>query len=189
MTVAAKPSVVTYAEDGVTTAFPAPFRYKDPSNLIVTRIGADLALTPLVFEVDYQATAGSTDAGGTVTVPAPSTGTQLRIERATPRRQGTEYTTSGRFPALGTENAFDTAMLIDQEQDDLAADTRDRAIMAPIGGSGTVFSPAAAGLIGIFGGVASVQPLTDILSQTTTLYDDGPWGGDFTPDTNDGAWG
>lgn len=40
MTVAALPASVTYAENGVTTSFAVPFRFKAAGDLIVSRIAA-----------------------------------------------------------------------------------------------------------------------------------------------------
>lgn len=133
MTVAALPSTILYFEDGVTTNFAAPFRYNAPTDLVVQRIASDGSVVPLAYGVDFSATDGSTDAGGTVTVPVPRTGTRLRIRRNTARAQQTEYPTNDRFPSAVTEVTFDKQMLIDQEQDDLHADLAGRALQVPVG--------------------------------------------------------
>ncbi|MGN6124371.1 MAG: hypothetical protein ACTHOJ_15625 [Sphingomonas oligoaromativorans] len=133
MTVAALNSVVTYLEDGATTSFPAPFRYLDPSHLIVTRYLGDGSSVSLALGIDFSATAGPTDAGGTLTLNAAATGTRLEIKRDTPRAQGAEYPTNDRFPSATTETAFDRAMLIAQELTDTSADVVARALLFPEG--------------------------------------------------------
>lgn len=134
MTVAALPATIDYFENGSTLAFAAPFRFKSSADLVVTRYFADGTKVTLVLGVDYTATGGSTDAGGTVTMTvAAVTGTRLRIKRVTARAQASTYTTGDRFPAELTEQTFDKAMLIDQEQDVAIADLQARALQFPVG--------------------------------------------------------
>lgn len=144
MTVAALVSQASYIEDGVTTSFPAPFRYQDPSNLVVDRIAVDGTITTLPYGSGFTATAGPTDAGGAVSPVVISTGTRLRIRRRTPRAQQAEYATGDRFPAKLTEGGLDVAMLIDQEQDDFTTDLSNRALLYPDGEMGYVLPVAAA---------------------------------------------
>ena len=132
MTVAAKPSVATYLEDGITTVFPVPFRFKSPGDLIVERIRDD-GVTILGFSVDYTVAGGATDAGGTVTRLAATAGAKLRIRRRTARTQPMVYTTGDRFPAVSHEGALDRQMLIAQEQDASLDDLGTRALQVPIG--------------------------------------------------------
>lgn len=132
MTVSANSPSVSYVENGVTLAFPAPFRYIDASHLVVERISGGVA-TPLAYGSAWSATAGPTDAGGTVTLVATVAGATLRIRRSTPRAQQTDYATNDTFPAETHETALDRAMLIDQEQDVGAADIAARALMVPPG--------------------------------------------------------
>lgn len=130
MTVAALPSIISYIEDGATTAFPVPFRFKSAS-LIVERLLADGSVFTLVPGVDYSVSGGATDAGGTVLRTGATNGGRLRIRRFTARNQAADYATGDRFPAALTEGVADTAMLIDQEQDDRIADTARRALLVP----------------------------------------------------------
>lgn len=143
MTVDAKPSIKIYNEDGVTTSFAAPFRYLDPTDLVVERLFAAGVVTEIPYGTGFTATDGSTDDGGTVTVLSVSAGTRLRISRATKRNQGTAYETSGRFPAKTTENDLDRSMLISQEQDDARDALQTRALLAPDGETGTVIPSVA----------------------------------------------
>lgn len=122
MTVAAQTPTINYIENGVTTAFAVPFRYNSPADLRALRRAADGTESELVNGVDFTATAGPTDAGGTLTVAAPAiSGTRLTILRATTRQQTADYITAGAFSAESHERALDRAMLVAQEQDvDLA---------------------------------------------------------------------
>lgn len=133
MTVAALSPSASYLENGVTLAFAAPFRFLNPTHLEVKRIAADGTVTVLTYGVDYTVTGGSTDAGGTVTLIASTSGATLKIRRVTPRAQQTDYVTNDTFPAESHEAALDRQMLIDQEQDVKIDDTAKRALMWPEG--------------------------------------------------------
>jgi hypothetical protein len=139
MTTAALMPSASYIEDGVTLNFAAPFRYLSNSDLVVDRIDALGVVTRLKRGVDYNATAGGTDAGGTVTMLSTVAGAKLRIRRATARSQATNYATADTFPAKSHEAALDRSMLIDQEQDVQIADTALRALLVPDGeAAGTI---------------------------------------------------
>lgn len=131
MTVAALPSVVSYVEDGATVAFPVPYRFR-ASGLTVDRI-VDGLVSPLAIGVDYTATGGETDAGGTLTRTAATSGGVLRIRRSTSLEQSMTYATGDRFPAQSHEDALDQRAMVSQ---DLARDVSDidnRALLAPPG--------------------------------------------------------
>lgn len=132
MTVAALPSSIEYLENGVSLAFPVPFRFKSGS-LSIDRVLADGTIGALTAGADYSVTGGSTDAGGTVLLFASTSGARLRIKRVTPRQQSIDYTTGDTFPAETHESGLDTAMLVDQEQDEKIDDTANRAFMVPDG--------------------------------------------------------
>jgi hypothetical protein len=132
VTVAALPAVAEYQEDGVSTSFPVPFRFRSSTDLIVERL-SDGVVQTLVLGVDYLVAGGTTDAGGTVTRLAATTGSVLRIRRDTARSQNMRYPTGGRFPAESHEEALDRQMLIAQEQDADAQDTKSRALLVPPG--------------------------------------------------------
>lgn len=117
MTVAAEIPLAIYDGDGVTTAFPAPWRYLDPAQLVVELVAVSGAVTLQLINTDYTASAGTTDTGGMVTMTiAPASGEELRVRRATPLAQPTAYPTSGAFPARSHELALDRLTLIGQEQ-------------------------------------------------------------------------
>lgn len=142
MTTAALSPSRTYIEDGVTLNFSVPFRYLTAADLQVDRISAAGVVTRLVLNVGYTATAGATDAGGTVALTASVAGSKLRIRRVTPRAQTTDYATNDTFPAESHEAALDRSMLIDQEQDVQIADTALRALLMPDGEQGFVLPRA-----------------------------------------------
>jgi hypothetical protein len=133
MTVAALAASVSYLENGTSTAFPAPFRFKSAGDLVVDRVLPDGAIVPLTLGADYTVTGGATDAGGTVTRTAATTGGRLRIRRRTARQQPMVYTAGDRFPAKSHEEALDRQMLIAQEQDASLAALDARALRLPDG--------------------------------------------------------
>lgn len=118
MTVAALTPSIDYAEDGVTVNFPVPFRYRDPSHLKASREAADGTVTLLAYGTDYSATAGDSDAGGTLTVnAAAAVGVTLSIWRETPRQQDSDYITTGAFKADTHEATLDENVMMLQEVD------------------------------------------------------------------------
>ena len=134
MTVAALSPSVEYIENGGTVSFSVPFRFEAPQHLRATRIALDGALTPLTYGVDYSATGGDTDAGGTLTtVAAAAAGVRLLIVRATPLVQAMNYATADTFPADSHERALDNQMLVAQEHAVSIADIAARAVAVPVG--------------------------------------------------------
>lgn len=132
MTVAALPATVSYIEDGVSTVFPVPFRFKAAGDLVVDRVAAGVAVR-LQLGADYSVTGGDQDSGGTLTRTAATNGATLRINRETARAQPMVYTTGDRFPAESHEQALDRQMLIAQEIDASLSDINARALLAPEG--------------------------------------------------------
>lgn len=143
MTVAANPPFVEYLEDGVTTGFPVPFRFKQPQNLVATRIFADGLIDVLAYGSEYSASGGATDAGGTLTVAAAAvSGTRLRIRRVTPRTQAMNYAVGDTFPAESHEGALDHVTLVTQELDVAVGDLDTRALKVPEGESAATIDAA-----------------------------------------------
>lgn len=162
MTVAALPSTVSYIEDGASTSFPVPFRFKAASDLIVERLVGG-ASTVLQLGTDYAVTGGETDAGGTLTRTIATVGAELRISRRTARAQAMVYNANDRFPAKSHEGALDQQMLIAQEQDASIQDIDARALMLPPGERAPTLPSAAtrAGGVLVFDpqtGAAVVKP-------------------------------
>lgn len=142
MTVAALPSVVSYVEDGATLAFPVPYRF-DQGGVIVERV-FDGAVVPLTLGVDFTVAGGNTDAGGTVTRTAASTGAILRIRRQTPLSQPMAYTTGDRFPADSHEAALDRQTMVSQDIARDASEGLSRALQLPVGEVAPDLPPASA---------------------------------------------
>lgn len=132
MTVAAATPSIAYTENGVTLNFAAPFRYLAADQLSVRRVVAGVE-SVLAYGAAWTATAGPTDAGGTVTLLATVAGATLKIRRVTPREQQVDYVTDDSFPAETHELALDRAMLVDQEQDVEITALAARALLAPAG--------------------------------------------------------
>lgn len=129
MTAAALPPSKEYIENGVSTVFAVPFRFRNPQHITAKRVSTAGAVTTLTYGFDYTVSGGATDTGGTLTVTTPAVaGTKLVIRRETPRAQTMDYTTSDTFPAESHEQALDTAMLIDQEQDVKIGDVTARSL-------------------------------------------------------------
>lgn len=134
MTVAAKASSVEYLENGVTTSFAVPYRFIAAGTLEVRRITSDGTVTTLAYGTQWNATGGTSDAGGTLNLLVGSvSGAKLRIRRVTPRAQTADYATNDRFPAESHEQALDKDMMIEQEQDAFLEDTTSRALLVPEG--------------------------------------------------------
>lgn len=139
MTVAAQTPTISYIEDGITTAFPASFRYDAPTDVLALRRLADGSEIELAYGTDYTATPGPTNAGGTLTLTtAGPSGARLTIFRRTARVQQADYIPNGAFTAASHETALDKAMLVAQEQD---AEI-DRALKVPRGEGGLLLDPA-----------------------------------------------
>jgi hypothetical protein len=118
MTVAAKPTDKTYAGDGASTAFAAPFRFTNPWDVAVTRTNPDGSRTELAYGSGYTVSGGSSDAGGTVTLAsAAAAGTTINVRRETSRAQQTDYADGDTFPAESHEQALDRLTLVTQEHD------------------------------------------------------------------------
>ena len=116
MTVSQVTPAIDYLEDGGTLSFPVPFRYLDPTDLRVSRTGADGEEVALAYGSDWSASDG--DGGsGTVTLVASVSGATLHIYRVTARVQQTDYETNDTFPAETHEGALDRLTLAQQEQD------------------------------------------------------------------------
>ncbi|KNE28171.1 phage tailspike polysaccharide lyase family protein [Achromobacter spanius] len=119
MTVQTEISTVTHDCDGVTIAFPVPYRFLTNTDLVVTRIepgGDEDVRTVLTLGTDYMVTGAGADAGGTITTAVDyPVGDKLEVERDVPMTQLTEYQPSGPFPAKSHERALDKLTMVDQQ--------------------------------------------------------------------------
>jgi hypothetical protein len=112
---------ISYAGDGVSTAFSYPYPYRNPEDLIVSIVDAAQNVTSYEFNSDYTVSGvmdneGLFRAGGTVnlTNPAPA-GLTLMITRCTPNVQATVYVSSDKFPAKVNEATVDIMVMRAQE--------------------------------------------------------------------------
>jgi hypothetical protein len=141
MTVAAKTPTISYQEDGSTLAFPVPWYFLVPTDLVVQRTDPTGKATILTLSTDYSVSGGGSaagDNGGTVTLVATVAGSTLAIWRQTARVQPIDYATNDSFPSATAEVGLDRDMLIEQEQDRIIDDTAARALLVPEGEAGLV---------------------------------------------------
>jgi hypothetical protein len=114
MTLAAISPVVSYAETGsLATLYPVPFQFKAASHLKVTR-----SVAGVESEVTGVTVSGDGGAGtASIQLASSTAGATLRIERATPRTQGTDLTFRGDLPSSVVEDALDRHFMAIQEVD------------------------------------------------------------------------
>lgn len=117
MTVSSTTSRVSYAGNGVTTAFSFPHLFLANSDLVVTLVvdstGAETVQT---ITTNYTVTGAGNPAGGTVTmIVAPASGETLVIERVMSLTQPVDYQSLDPFPAETHEQALDRLTLISQQ--------------------------------------------------------------------------
>lgn len=118
MTVSSTTSRVSYAGNGSTTAFTAPFPFLANADLVVIRVTNGVETT-LVLSTDYTVTgAGGTSGTVTCTV-APASGSTLVIYRDPAVTQLVDYQPNDPFPANTHETALDRLTMISQRLKDL----------------------------------------------------------------------
>ncbi|WP_160511124.1 phage tail fiber protein [Pseudomonas aeruginosa] len=129
MTVSTTDSVIEYEGNGVTTAFPVPFKFPSNGDLVVTKVYNDVS-TVLVLGTDYSVVGAGAQAGGAViTSTAPEIGSVINISRELDPVQETDLRNQGRYFAETHENVFDyLTMLIQQGFAGLS-----RALKRPVG--------------------------------------------------------
>lgn len=116
MTVSTTDSEIDYTGNGITTAYPVPFRFLNNSDLVVTSVSTEGVSSTLTMGVDYTVIGAGAQAGGVIMMTAaPATGVDLNISRELEAVQGTDLRNQGRFYAETHENVFDyLTMLIQQ---------------------------------------------------------------------------
>ncbi|HHI5254259.1 TPA: phage tail fiber protein, partial [Pseudomonas aeruginosa] len=115
MTVPTNTSVVEYEGNGVTTAFPVPFKFPANDDLVVTKVYNDVA-NVLVLGTDYTVVgAGAQSGGAVIATSAPENGATINITRELETVQETDLRNQGRYFAETHESVFDyLTMLIQQ---------------------------------------------------------------------------
>lgn len=126
MTVSTAYAPLTYAGNAVTTAFSVTWPFFTGS-LVVTSISSTGVETVKTLTTHYTVSGGTGTTGlpatGTVTMlTAPASGTTLRIERLTPKTQGSTWGENDAFPQAVIEAALDRLTLIAQESAATGAD-------------------------------------------------------------------
>lgn len=116
MTISTTQTAITYAGDGVTTAFAVPFVFFGSDELLVIEktiaTGAEVTKTLTT----HYTVAGGDGATGTVTaVAAPSAAVLWVIKRNTKRTQLVDYVSNDPFPADTHERALDRIVAGEQE--------------------------------------------------------------------------
>jgi hypothetical protein len=142
MTVASTTSRVSYAGNGVTTAFSFPYRFLADADLVVISVNDTTgAETSQVLTTNYTVTGAGAVSGGTVTMlSAPASGTTLVIYRDPAQLQDLDLSDNDSFPAEEVEKRLDKLTMLLQRVSNLVS----RAIRLPEGYSGAFdgFLPA-----------------------------------------------
>ena len=141
MTVSTTTNRVSYAGNGVTTAFSFPYPYLAKADLVALLVNDTTgASTTQALTTDYTLTSPD-PAGGTLTMlAAPATGYTLVIYRDPAITQTTDWTDGDNLPAASIENAMDRQTMIALRLRDLVdrsfrlADSDTSGISLEIGG-------------------------------------------------------
>jgi hypothetical protein len=117
MTVASTTSRARFTGNGVTTAFPLPFRVLDAADVQVSRVVGGTA-TALTLGPDFTVSGVGSVGNATVTLTtALPTGSDLLVVRFVPVLQPTDIRNQGAFLPSIHEDVFDRLTMIDQQQD------------------------------------------------------------------------
>lgn len=124
MTVQSTTARADYQGNGITTQFPVPFYFLDPTHLKVLR--TDKSTTPpttalLVLNSDYTVVGAGVQSGGLIAATVAPTATQtLTVLRNVPFTQLIHYVPNDPFPAATHEQALDQLTMEVQELNELA---------------------------------------------------------------------
>lgn len=170
MTVAASYTIVQVQGDNTELDFDFTFKVFNASDVVVVLINrTTLVATPQTLSTHYTVTLNTSTPGGTVHfITAPTTDYDVGISRAMTLAQSADIPSGGLFREVQVENAFDKAMMIAQEHDELL----DRALLQnpystaitgltlplPVAGKGLIWNSTATGLIN---STTSVEDIID----------------------------
>lgn len=119
MTVPSTVNRVSYACDGLTNAFPYPFKIFQEEDLLVILRSAAGVETTLSLAADYAVSGAGSDAGGNVTTVATyAAGNTLLLKRQLDILQETDYINGSAFNAESHEDALDRGIMISQQLDE-----------------------------------------------------------------------
>jgi hypothetical protein len=142
MTVSAQTPYSSQAANGVTTAFPFPYKIRSNSDIVVTLVDANAVETVQTLGVHYTVS-GAGGSGGTVTfLAAPANGLTVKTRRVTTLARSIDYQNNGDLLAGTINNDVDAAWLALQE---LASGTQPpvNSVHAPTGETLTQLAVAA----------------------------------------------
>jgi hypothetical protein len=121
MTVSTTQNRVSYAGNGVTSAFSFPYVFFDNADLVVLNVKADGTYTKAVLGTDYTVAGAGVDAGGTVTMTTvPTVGTTLVIYRDPAMTQPQAFVDNDPLPAKSISRGYDRQTVIAQRIRELA---------------------------------------------------------------------
>lgn len=168
-----------YLANGVTVVFPFTFQAPSPEEVgVLVRNGIGVEVEPGSYTVQQ----AQDKRGNIVFDVAPAAGLTVTPILEPSFTQDLQFQNGSAWLAEPVNEGYDRAA---QRAQALKRDV-DRSLKAPIGNDGHSFTSSDRGVVGIFDGAFSVQPILNILQEATTIVDDGVWGGDLT---TDGAWG
>ncbi|MFU4132714.1 phage tail fiber protein [Pseudomonas aeruginosa] len=129
MTVSTPDSEIEYEGNGVTTAFPVPFKFPSNNDLVVTKVYNGVS-NVLVIGTDYSVVgAGASGGGAVITTVAPENGSTVNIARSLEAVQDIDLRNQGRYFAETIESGLDyLTMLCQQNVAGLS-----RALKRPVG--------------------------------------------------------
>lgn len=147
MTLASTAPIVTYLENGSTTAFAVPFQFQASTELVVVRQDPSGVRTTATLGADYSVSGGAGATGSITTMAAKASGWTLEISRYTARTQPLDLTPGDTFPAESLEGALSRGVAIAQELEAKTDDAEARALRVPKGETAALL-PAAAARVG-----------------------------------------
>lgn len=149
MTVSTTQNRVSYAGNGVTTAFSFPYVFFDNADLVVLLVKSGGTVTTAVLGTDYTITGAGLDAGGTVTMTtAPVSGATLVIYRDPQMTQPQAFVDNDPLPAKSISRGYDRLTLISQRIRELVNRSFRLADSDTTGASPILPTPQANALVG-----------------------------------------
>jgi len=173
MTVASQEAMSgPYLCNGLTTSFDYKFKIFDKGHLTLTLHKADGVSQTLLEGVDYTVSGVGESQGGQIALHvAPLTGEQLTISRNVPFVQGMDLENQGAFYAEVIEQAFDEAVMRDQQ----LKEKLDRAITVPENVSAAAKTKLVADITRLAGSADNIDKLVPIradIEEVAAIADD-----------------
>ncbi len=115
MTVSTPDSEIEYEGNGVTTAFPVPFKFPANNDLVVTKVYNGVS-NVLIIGTDYSVVgAGASGGGAVITTVAPENGSTVNISRSLEAVQDIDLRNQGRYFAETIESGLDYLTMLGQQ--------------------------------------------------------------------------